>query len=212
MELVTLTVVSITIPAKRRGERLRHFPLVPGDVALADRGYCHPEAIRHTVQQGAEVLLRLNPHNVPLVQRDGTPVDWVTALRRQAPATVCTLPVQLGAAAAEAVPLWGHAYRLPPAQANTARRRCRQQNRKKGHQPTKRTLWLAAWVLVVTTLPPTLLPGPTALAVYRARWHIDVAIQRWKRVLDVDLLRARYESPLAEVWVHGKLLVSVQGG
>ena len=61
-------------------------------------------------------------------------------------------------------------------------------------------------MLVVTTLPPTLLPGPMALAVYRVRWQIEVAIKRWKSVLDVDLLRARYESPLAEVWLHGKLL------
>jgi Transposase DDE domain len=206
LEVVTLTFVSITITDKRTGESLRHFPLGPGDVALADRGYCHPEAIRHTVQQGAAVLLRLNPHNVPLVQRDGTPVDWVTALRRQAPATVCTLPVQLGTAEAEPVPLGVQASRLPPAQANKARRLCRQQNSKNGHQPKKLTLWLAAWVLVVTTLPPTLLPGPTALAVYRARWQIEVAMKRWKSVLDVDLLRARDASPLAEVWVHGKLL------
>ncbi|MBI3325212.1 MAG: transposase, partial [Nitrospinae bacterium] len=53
---------------------------------------------------------------------------------------------------------------------------------------------------------PTLLPGPTALALYRVRWQIEIAIKRWKSVLDVDLLRARYESPLADVWLHGKLL------
>jgi hypothetical protein len=35
-------------------------------------------------------------------------------------------------------------------------------------------LGLAAWVLVVTTLPPTLRSGPMALAVYRARWQIEV--------------------------------------
>jgi hypothetical protein len=34
----------------------------------------------------------------------------------------------------------------------------------------------------------------------------EIAIKRWKSVLDVDLLRARYESPLADVWLHGKLL------
>lgn len=38
------------------------------------------------------------------------------------------------------------------------------------------------------------------------RWQIAIAIKRWKSVLDVDLLRARYASPLAEVWLHGKLL------
>ncbi|MGH8060205.1 MAG: transposase [Candidatus Entotheonellia bacterium] len=206
MDLVTLTFVSITVTDKHTGESLRHFPLGPGDVAVADRGYGHPATLVQTVQQGADLLVRLNAHNVPVTQPDGTPLDWGRALGHQVPTSVCTLPVQLAVAGAEPLPLWVHAYRLPEAQANKARRVCRQQSRKKGHQPTQQSLLLAGWVLVVTTLPPTLLPGSTALALYRVRWQIEIAIKRWKSVLDVDLLRARYESPLAEVWVHGKLL------
>jgi hypothetical protein len=109
MEVVTLTFVSITIRDKRADESLRHFPLGPGALALADRSYGPPEALRPTVQQGAEGLLRLKPHHVPLVQRDGTPVDWVTALRPQVPAPVCTLAVQLGTATETAVPPGVHA-------------------------------------------------------------------------------------------------------
>jgi hypothetical protein len=119
---------------------------------------------------------------------------------------VWTLPVPLTGAGEAPLPLWVHAYRLPEAQANKARRRCRQQSRKKGHQPCQQSLLLAGWVLVVTTLPPTLLPGPTALALYRVRWPIEVALKRWQSVLDVDLLRACYQSPLADVWRHGKFL------
>jgi len=206
MELVTLTFGYIAITDNRTGESLRHFPLGPGDVAIADRGYGHPTTIVETVQRGAEVLLRLNPHNVPVTQLDGTPVDWVAVLRRQAPATVCTLPVRLEVAGADPIPPWVQAYRLPAASANKARRLCRQQNSRKGHQPKQLTLWLAGWVLVLTSLPPDLLPGPTVLAVYRVRWQIEMAIKRWKSVLDADLLRARYGSPLANVWLHGKLL------
>jgi len=44
------------------------------------------------------------------------------------------------------------------------------------------------------------------LAVYRCRWQIALAIKRWKSVLDVDALRAKACSPLAEVWLHGKVL------
>ena len=36
--------------------------------------------------------------------------------------------------------------------------------------------------------------------------HIDLAIKRWKSVLDVDALRAKAHSPLAEVWLHGKVV------
>jgi hypothetical protein len=206
MDLVTLSFVAIMVTDKHTGESLRHFPLGPGDVAVADRGYGHPATLVQTVQQGADLLVRLNAHNVPVTQPDGTPVAWRRVLAPQRPTTVCTLPVQLAVAGGEPLPLWVHAYRLPEAQADKARRLCRQQSRKKGHQPTRQSLLLAGWVLVVTSLPPTLLPGPTALALYRVRWQIEIAIKRWKSVLDVDLLRARYESPLADVWLHGKLL------
>ena len=40
-------------------------------------------------------------------------------------------------------------------------------------------------------------------------YNIEVAIKRWKSVLDVDTLRAKARSPLAEVWLHGNLLYAV---
>ena len=39
--------------------------------------------------------------------------------------------------------------------------------------------------------------------------HIEIAIKRWKSVLDVDALRAKARSPLAEVWLHGKLVYAL---
>jgi hypothetical protein len=35
---------------------------------------------------------------------------------------------------------------------------------------------------------------------------VELAIKRWKSVLDMDALRAKAQSPLADVWLHGKLL------
>ena len=47
------------------------------------------------------------------------------------------------------------------------------------------------------------------MALYRCRWQVELAIKRWKSVLDVDALRAKVHSPLAEVWLHGKLLYAL---
>jgi hypothetical protein len=44
------------------------------------------------------------------------------------------------------------------------------------------------------------------MKVYRCRWPIELAIKRWKSVRDVDALRAKANSPLAEVWLPGKFL------
>jgi hypothetical protein len=38
---------------------------------------------------------------------------------------------------------------------------------------------------------------------------VELAIQRWQSRLDVDALRARQGSPLAELWLHGKLLYAL---
>jgi hypothetical protein len=64
-------------------------------------------------------------------------------------------------------------------------------------------------VLVFTTLSPVVLSPQTIMALYRCRWQVEIAIKRWKSVLDVDALRAKANSPLAEVWLHGKLLYAL---
>jgi hypothetical protein len=64
-------------------------------------------------------------------------------------------------------------------------------------------------VLVFTTLPPAVLSAQTIMTLYRCRWQVELAIKRWKSVLDVDALRAKARSPLAEVWLHGKLLYAL---
>jgi Transposase DDE domain len=90
-----------------------------------------------------------------------------------------------------------------------ARQRIRTQSRKKGHTPKDTTLFWAGWVLVFTTVAPSLLAAETISALYRVRWPIEIAIKRWKSVLDVGKLRAKEGSPLAEVWLLGKLLYAV---
>src|SRR5207253_9628850 len=62
---------------------------------------------------------------------------------------------------------------------------------------------------VLTTLSPVVLSPQTSMALSRYRWHVEIAIKRWKSVLDVDALRAKATSPLAEVWLHGTWLYAL---
>jgi hypothetical protein len=209
LDLVTLELSHLLISDVTTGESLRHFALGPGEIGVADRGYCHPQAVADTVHAGAHLVLRLNPHNMPLYQHDGTALDLVAVLKRQAPRRVlCTVPGWVGPAE-QRVAGWVHAYRLPPEQANQARAACRKRNGKKGKTPQAATVYLAAWVLVWTSISPDLLSAQTIMTLYRARWQVELAIKRWKSLLDADALRARYESPLAELWLHGKLLYAL---
>jgi hypothetical protein len=208
MDLVSLQFLEVFVSDVHTGETLKHFTLAPGDVAVADRGYAHCQGMRAAIQQGADLIVRLNPFSVVLCDAVGVPLELCAVLKRQPMETLRTLAVALCATGGQhEVRGWVHAYRLNAEHANRARHKCRQ-GHKKG-TPTAESLLLAGWVLVFTTLAPAVLSAQTIMALYRCRWQVEIAIKRWKSVLDVDALRAKAHSPLAAVWLHGKLLYAL---
>ena len=208
MDLRTLQFVEVLVSDVHMGETLKHFTLRAGDVALADRGYAHAQGMEGAVKQGADIIVRLNPFSVVLCDANGQPMILEKALKRQPPETLRTLPVLIQASGGQStVQGWVHAYRLSAEQAGRARHKCRQRHKKGA--PKAESLWLAGWVLVFPTLAPAVLSAQTIMRLYRCRWQIEIAIKRWKSILSVDALRAKARSPLAAVWLHGKLLYAL---
>jgi len=54
------------------GESLGRFPASPGDLVLADRGFCKPGGVEALHRQGAAVMVRLNSSSLPLWDRQGS--------------------------------------------------------------------------------------------------------------------------------------------
>jgi hypothetical protein len=203
MDLRTLQFLEVLVSDVHTGETLKHFPLGAGDVAVADRGYAHAQGMSEAVKRGAEIIVRLNPFSVGLCDPTEQPLALCAALKRQQTETIRTLEVVIQSTCGQhTVRGWVHAYRFSAEQAGRARPKCRQRHTKGA--PTAESLFLAGWVLVLTPLSPAVLSAQTILGLYRGRWQVEIAIKRWKSVLDVDALRAKATSPLAEVWLHGK--------
>ena len=208
MDLRTLQFLEVLVSDVHTGETLKHFPLGAGDVAVADRGYAHAQGMSEAVKRGAEIIVRLNPFSVVLCDPTEQPLALCAALKRQQTETIRTLEVVIQSTCGQhTVRGWVHAYRLSAEQAGRARHKCRQRHKKGA--PTAESLFLAGWVLVLTTLSPAVLSAQTIMGLYRCRWQVEIAIKCWKSVLDVDALRAKATSPLAEVWLHGKLLYAL---
>ena len=55
-------------------------------------------------------------------------------------------------------------------------------------------------------MTPEVLPAETVMALYRVRWQVELAIKRLKSILNMDHLRAKKDSVLADLYLHGKLL------
>ena len=195
MDLVSLQFLEVLVSDVHTGETLKHFTFAPGDVAVADRGYAQCQGMQCGGRSRGPISSYGSIPSVwSWVTRRERLLELCAALKRQHMETLRTLAVTLRATGGQhEVRGWVHAYRLNAEQANRARHKCRQ-GHKKG-TPTAESLFLAGWVLVFTTLAPAVLSAQTIMALYRCRWQVEIAIKRWKSVLDVDALRAKATQP-----------------
>lgn len=210
IDLVSLRMTAIHLTDIKTGETLLNFDFQAGEVVLADRGYSHRKGVAHLIDSGAQPVVRCGVHQFPVEDRDGNSLNVAGALSDCQPGETRTLEAQFRAPNEKTYAILIHAYRLSGADAEAARRRCRKKgkkgNRKGPYTPKQETLFLAEFVLVLTTVPPEVLSAETILALYRCRWQVELIFKQFKSLLNLDELRARAGSVLGNVWLHGKLI------
>jgi hypothetical protein len=206
MDLVNLQLICVHLTDVHTGETLINFDFREGDVALADRGYSHRKGVAHLIDSGGQPVVRYNPHHIPVEDRAGQSLNLAQALNDCEPGETRTIEAQFTAPNGKTYPVYIHAYRLSGAAAERARRRCRKGGKRGKYTPKQETLFLAEFVMVLTTIPPAVLSAETVLALYRCRWQVELIFKHCKSLLDMDQLRARAKSPLGQVWLHGKLI------
>jgi hypothetical protein len=214
INLVTLGLHEVQVTETKTGESLKRYRLQPGDVMVGDQGYCSYAGILDAVyQQQADVLVRWN-HQRALYDphAPNRALDFCTILRPQAPGTIVSRPVVLTYAKTRKTKdqraLQGtlHVYRMQEKEAQAARKKVSRKHQRKQRKLSAKTLFLRQFVFVFTSLSPTVLCGETALALYRCRWQIELAIKRMKSLLHIDKLRTKQRSKLAEVYLYSKIL------
>jgi hypothetical protein len=192
------------------GESLTRYQLGPGQVVLGDRAFAKAPALVATRASGAHVVVRMTPQYLPLWTRAGGAFDLLAALRAAGdrPRLSFALEVRDGQSG-QTLPVWIHALHLNAQQCNRARRRAKRQARRRGRTPQVQTLFLSEWVLVLSTLPPEELGAADILELSRIRWQVELVIKRYKSLLAAARVRAKRGSPLATVYLVGKLLFAV---
>lgn len=207
---VTQQIRELQVTDVHTGESLTRFALGPGMVVLGDRNFATAPALVATRNQGAHVVVRMTPQYLPLWTRAGTPFELVVALRAAGNQPPRSFALQVrDAQSGEVLAVWIHALHLNEQACNRARRRAKRQARRRGRTPRAQTLFLSEWVLVLTTLPPNELSAADILELYRTRWQVELVIKRYKSLLGAAHVRAKRGSPLALVYLGGKLLFAL---
>lgn len=195
------------------GESLKHFAIRAGDCLLADRGFSHLAGIEHVHQLGGHVIVRLNAQNTPLEHSDGSTVSVLPWLRKlKQPGAVGGLKVWVRGSktstAGQSVPARLCAVRKSVEATELAKRKLRRKAQAGKSALQAATVESSAWVVVLTTVPESILSDDAALQWYRVRWQIELAFKRLKSLGDAGHLPKSGERS-SRAWVYGKLLIAL---
>jgi hypothetical protein len=186
------------------GETYTRVPVNPGDIILADRGYCHREGVAHVLKGGGDVVVRLNASSFPLLDASGKPLDLVNAMRSLIDHVPGWWPVQFQAGGKTHVARLC-AVRKSASAARAGRERALKAARKKGKAVREETLELAEYIFVLATPGLNSLSAEQVLELYRARWQVELGFKRLKSLFDAGSAPNR-DPEAVRSWIYAKLL------
>ncbi len=188
-DLLAGRLLDVKVSDRHTAEGFTLFVVQAGDVLVADRGYCRRKQLAYVVQAGAQLLVRLAVHQVPLLDGQGTPFDVLAWLKAQGSGQhSCSVAFEH-----EGQRFAGRliACSLPHEAAERARSKERKKAAKQQRQLQAETLYLCGWLLLFSTLSPEQWSDAQVLALYRARWQIELVIKRMKQHLKLAQLRGQ---------------------
>ena len=113
----------IELTDEKGGERLDRTPFAKGDIAIADRGYMHPDPLAHILEQGADVIVRTAWKGARWLDGKGKPFDLLAALAAAGNADVLDRLIWIARKNAKPLALRLVAFRKPPEAAEASRAR-----------------------------------------------------------------------------------------
>lgn len=193
------------------GESYSRLKMGPGDLILADRGYCHRRGLAAVRQAGADFLVRINWQNLPLQDAQHQRLDVVSLLKSIQGSQAVEFEVATVADKSQSLPCLPARLivaRKPEEATDAERRRILREASRQGRKVDPRTLKAAAFFLILTSVPQEDLPAEKALALYRLRWQVEMAFKRMKGLLHLGDLPMK-DPQLAQAYLCAKLLAAL---
>jgi len=214
------------------GETLSRYPASKGDHLLGDRGFCNAKAIHQVVEAGADVTIRLNPHNIriypsPDIEPEGASDDpktrkpgreavsgangapqldllgFVGELKEEWAATSCAVEL---ADKNDRNRTRGRICLLRKSQEaiRQSLKKLARREQKTGEKTKPETKIFAEYVMVFTTLPENEADAEGVLAQYRLRWQVELVFKRFKQLANLGHL-PKSDPQSSRAWLYGKL-------
>ncbi len=198
----------IELTDEKGGERLDRTPFAEGDIAIADRGYMHPEALAHVLEQGADFIVRTPWRGARWYGKNGKPFDLLASLAAAESCGLLDKPIWVLRKNARPLALRIVAFSKPPEAAEASRAKARAAAAREGYAISDGTLAAAEWVILVTSLAAKAFSAKKVGELYRSRWRIELAFKRLKSL--TGLSAPPSEDPqTVKTWILAHLLMAL---
>jgi len=200
----------------RGAEGFGRARFAPGEVAMGDRAYARPPALRQILDGGADFVVRTGWTRLRLLDEGGEALDWGAMFDPLAPGEVAERAVSVVHAGARGATRGEALFQArlivlrlsPQAAARAAKALHRRQSRcRAGKALQALTVRATGYLMLLTSLPADV-PAAEVLAAYRLRWQVELAFKRLKSLLGLDRLPAKSE-PLARSWLLAHLILAL---
>lgn len=190
----------------RGGETWKRVPVRRDEILLGDRIYGRPGGIAHVLKAGADVIVRLVPPLLPLLDAEGLACDPLRQARRLHVGEVGSWPTQVEYEGQR----WAGrllAVRRSAAATRREQKRLQRAANREGRKVSQRSWAGAPYLLLWTSLPESF-SSHLGLEYYRRRWQIELAFKRMKSLAGLGHLPKK-DPASARAWLYGKLFVGL---
>jgi DDE family transposase len=188
-DLATGRLAQVSLSDRHGAESFSRFVLQPNDVIVGDGGYGYRVCVVYACKRDAFAIVRICPSTFPLQDEQGNPLDVVQWLKEKKQGT-------------HGKQVWfeyrGKRYQarliarsLQPEDAERARAARAKKAKKKQRVLKEETLFLAGWILLISTVPQRIWSDEEVLRLYQARWQIELLFKRMKQILHLNQLRGQ---------------------
>ena len=190
----------VNITDSHSAETVKHYHIERKTLYLADRAYGKTTQFSYIIDNNADFIFRMSPHNVKLFsdQECTKKIDFKKIVRKSIRSVMCYFKKD----AASIYKIRVIMAPIPDEKYEKTEKRTRRKAQKNQYKISENTLELSRWLFLATTLPMKI-KSKDILNTYRKRWQIELFFKRAKSLLHFHRLKRsshKYMKSILHLW------------